>query len=62
LLCGAGRWDACSPASPPGLSRIRRDTPLLTLPRFLMVEECTPAVLRRLLSKSDAAREEAARR
>ncbi|ONA01239.1 polysaccharide deacetylase family protein [Burkholderia pseudomallei] len=43
-------------------SKIRRDTPLLTLPRFLMVEECTPAVLRRLLSKSDAAREEAARR
>ncbi len=43
-------------------SKIRSDAPMLTLPRFLMVEECTPAVLRRLLAKTGAAREEAARR
>ncbi|AGK49664.1 polysaccharide deacetylase family protein [Burkholderia thailandensis MSMB121] len=36
-------------------SKIRRDTPMLTLPRFLMVEECKPAVLRRLLAKTGAA-------
>ncbi|AOK49242.1 polysaccharide deacetylase [Burkholderia sp. MSMB617WGS] len=43
-------------------SKIRHDSPLLTLPRFLMVEECTPPVLRRLLAKSGAPPEEAARR
>ncbi|AOI38492.1 polysaccharide deacetylase family protein [Burkholderia oklahomensis] len=43
-------------------SKIRLDTPLLTLPRFLMVEECTPPVLRRLLAKTSEEREEAARR
>jgi peptidoglycan/xylan/chitin deacetylase (PgdA/CDA1 family) len=39
-------FDAC---------KLRRDTPEMTLPRYLMVEACSPAVLQRLLHRTDEA-------